>query len=240
MSDCKNKYKVRFEPDNVEIVVEEGANLLEAAIAAGVHINAGCGGNGTCGTCNVLLKQGRVLSKRTDRVSMTDYAMGVRQSCQTKVMSDLIVEILSGSRLEKAVLEREQQKVSAHGQMLADGWRFSPPVEKRFLELVPPTLEDNASDLSRLLRCLDKTCGKTEVDVDFRMVRKLANVARQAGWRITTTLLEDDGHAQAYKHRTGRYPQQQLFTGLRYRHHGGARTIARPEPRQHPGTGNRL
>ncbi|GAI51794.1 unnamed protein product, partial [marine sediment metagenome] len=44
------KRRVHFNPDNVDIVVEEGANLLEAAIAAGVHVNASCGGAGVCGT----------------------------------------------------------------------------------------------------------------------------------------------------------------------------------------------
>jgi ferredoxin len=60
------KFSVHFEPDNVDIVVEPGANLMETAIAAGVHINASCGGSGVCGTCNVLVKSGQVESARTD------------------------------------------------------------------------------------------------------------------------------------------------------------------------------
>ncbi len=60
------KRRVHFDPDNVDITVEEGTNLLEAAIAAGVHINASCGGNGVCGTCTVLIKTGEVESTRTE------------------------------------------------------------------------------------------------------------------------------------------------------------------------------
>jgi len=63
------KLRVHFEPDNVDIAVAPGANLLETAIAAGVHINASCGGNGTCGTCKVLIEQGEVKSFRTAKVS---------------------------------------------------------------------------------------------------------------------------------------------------------------------------
>jgi ferredoxin len=44
------KLKVHFNPDNVDIMVEPGENLLQAAIAAGVRIYASCGGAGTCGT----------------------------------------------------------------------------------------------------------------------------------------------------------------------------------------------
>jgi ferredoxin len=49
-------HTVHFEPDNINIDVEPGANLMETAVAAGVHINASCGGAGVCGTCNVLIK----------------------------------------------------------------------------------------------------------------------------------------------------------------------------------------
>ena len=64
-SKCK-KHSVRFKPDNIDIVVDTGANLMETAVAAGVHINASCGGAGVCGTCNVLIKSGNVESVRTN------------------------------------------------------------------------------------------------------------------------------------------------------------------------------
>ena len=196
MSEHNLKYKVRFEPDGIDIVVADGANLMQAAIAAGVHINASCGGAGTCGTCNVLVKQGRVESVKTSKVTDADYKKGVRQSCQSKVMSDLVVEIPAGSRLETAVLAQEQLTTSAVSQTLATGWRFAPPLENRFLELTPPTLEDNASDLTRLLRCVDKQCGKTNVEVDFGVVQKLADVVRKGDWKVTATFLTDDGHTR--------------------------------------------
>ncbi len=102
ISNCK-KYSVHFEPDNIGVVVDEGANLMETAVAAGVHINASCGGAGVCGTCNVLVKNGQVESTKTNKVSDSDYKKGIRQSCQSRVLSDLSVEIPVESRLEKAV-----------------------------------------------------------------------------------------------------------------------------------------
>jgi len=196
MTQSKAQYRVKFEPDNIDIVVDEGVNLMQAAIAAGVHINASCGGAGTCGTCNVLVKEGRVESQKTAKVTDANYKKGVRQSCQSKVTSNLVVEIPIESRLETAVLSQEKLGVAALGQPLATGWRFAPPVEKRFLKLTPPSLEDNASDLSRLLRCIDKQCRKTGVEVDFAALKKLAEVIRQADWHITATFLEDDGHTR--------------------------------------------
>jgi len=42
------KVKVHFNPDNIDIVAEQGENLLQVAIAAGVHLTASCGGAGVC------------------------------------------------------------------------------------------------------------------------------------------------------------------------------------------------
>jgi len=44
-----SRHKVKFLPHNKEITVMHGENLLRAAMEAGVHINASCGGEGVCG-----------------------------------------------------------------------------------------------------------------------------------------------------------------------------------------------
>jgi len=187
------KYNVHFEPDNVDIIVEPGANLMETAIAAGVHINASCGGAGVCGTCNVLIKKGKVASTRTDKVSEKDYARGIRQSCQSRIMSNLVVEIPVESMLEKAILNREKVEIATQmPATLATGWCFNPPVSKHYLVLPPPTLQDNTSDLSRLLRCLRQQYKLDKILVDFGVVKKLAQVLRDGDWKITVTVLLDN------------------------------------------------
>lgn len=188
------KYSVRFEPDNIDIAVEPGANLMEAAIAAGVHINASCGGASTCGTCNVVIKKGKVETKRTDKVSDIDYARGIRQSCQSRVVSDLVVEIPVESRLEKEVLAREKIELAAQmALVLAAGWQFNPPVSKLYIELPAPTMQDNKSDLSRLLKGLRQQYCLDNISVDFAVVKKLAGVLRDGDWKVTVTTLLDTG-----------------------------------------------
>ncbi len=189
------KRRVHFNPDNVEIVVAEGDNLLESAIAAGVHIYASCGGAGTCGTCKVLIEKGEVETTRTKKVSQAEYKQGIRQACQSRVITDLSVYVLVESRLEKAVLSREQKKVS---EVLASGWRFKPPLSKFFVELPPPALDDNTSDLSRLLRGLKRRYKLGNLSVDFEVVKKLAKVLRDGDWKVTVTSL-----VTAAKPRTG-------------------------------------
>ncbi len=183
---ASKKRGVRFEPDNIDIVVEQGANLLETAIQAGVHIYASCGGNGTCGTCKVLIEKGEVETIRTAKVSDAEYEQGIRQACQSRVMTELAVYVPVESRLEKAVLSREERVTSG---ALATGWRFKPPLSKFFVELPPPTLEDNISDLSRLLRGLKQQYKLANMTVDFDVLRQLPNTLRDKDWKVTVTTL---------------------------------------------------
>ena len=51
---------VTFKPYEITVEVPDGENLLRAALLAGVHINASCGGEGVCGKCKVLLESGEL------------------------------------------------------------------------------------------------------------------------------------------------------------------------------------
>ena len=189
---ANKKRKVHFEPGNVDITVEQGSNLLEVAIQAGVRPIASCGGAGTCGTCKVLIEQGEVESTRTDKVSDEEYQRGLRQACQSKILTDLVVHIPVESRLETAVLTRERKGVATGDQQpeaLATRWRFNPPLSKFFVELPPPTLGDNISDLSRMLRSLKQHYKIRNMTVDFDVVRKLPQILRDGDWKVTVTTL---------------------------------------------------
>ena len=180
------KVKVHFEPDNADIMVAKGENLLQAAIAAGVHIQASCGGNGVCGTCKVSIEKGQVDSTRTEKLSDQEYQQGLRLACQSRVLTDLTVYVPVESRLEKAVLSQESKKASV---ALATGWRFKPPLSKLFVELPPPTLEDNAGDLTRLLRGLKRRYHLSDMSADFAVVKKLGKVLRDGDWKATATTI---------------------------------------------------
>ena len=184
--DKPNKRRVHFEPDGVDIVVEQDGNLLQAAIDAGVHINASCGGTGVCGTCKVLLRKGEVESIRTEKLSDEEWEQGIRQACQSRVITDLTVYIPVESRLERGVLSRESKEVA---EALATGWRFSPPLSKCFIELPPPTIKDNASDLSRVLRGFKHQCKLSNLTVDFEVLKTLPQMVRDGDWKVTVTTL---------------------------------------------------
>lgn len=182
----EKKYRVHFDPDNIDILVSPGENLLQAARRAGAHLYASCGGDGTCGTCKVTIQKGQVDTARNRRLSDEEFNQGLRQACQSRVFSDLSVYIPVESRLEKAVLVRERKVAE---EVVATGWRYRPPLAKCYVELPTPTIEDNTSDLSRLLRGLKQRCHLSNLVVDFRVMKKLSETLRRKNWKATATTL---------------------------------------------------
>ncbi|MCX5915631.1 MAG: ASKHA domain-containing protein, partial [Deltaproteobacteria bacterium] len=75
-------------------------------------------------------------------------------------------------------------------ESLVLGWCFNPALRKFHLEVEPPTLKDNRSDLSRLLMALKKSQGMEDISVDSHLLRKLPFVLRQADWKVTATLVQ--------------------------------------------------
>jgi uncharacterized 2Fe-2S/4Fe-4S cluster protein (DUF4445 family) len=182
--------RVHFEPGNLDVAVEQGSILLEAAIQAGVGLVAACGGVGTCGTCKVRIEKGIVETARTTSLSDEEFNRGLRQACQSKVMTDLRVHIPIESRLETVTFNEKKNRTT--GGISGDAtptWKFSPPLAKYFVKLSQPSLSDNVSDLTRLLRSLKQEHKLSDITVDFDAVKNLPAVVRSGGWQVTITTL---------------------------------------------------
>lgn len=187
--------KILFNPDKVEVLVSEGENLLRAAMRAGVHINASCGGEGVCGKCLVLIDKGEVEGGKTEKLSPEEFALGLRQACKAKIINDLEVTIPTESQLDRKVLDRDRPRSGAWQvvsqikieDLIIDG-KFFPPFEKKYIEVSPPTLTDNISDLSRVIRSLKQIHGIRNLTVDFYAIKKMASVLREGDWKVTVTI----------------------------------------------------
>ena len=188
-----HKVKILFKPNGEEISCQQGINLLEAAIHAAVPITASCGGGGICGNCKVIIEKGEVKSKRTLSLPDKEYYKGMRQACQCQVMSDLTVSVPVTSRLEASVMSQETVLSSSNQRIVAENWKYDPPLRKLWLDVKAPTIKDNTSDLSRLLRALKIHSIKDNVLVEPSVLKKLAITLRQENWEVTATVLKD-GH----------------------------------------------
>lgn len=105
---------VHFLREDEEIDVEEGANLRDAARQAGISMHSmhgkvlNCFGNGLCGTCGILVKNGMEnLSPRglveKGRLLFSLFALGqedeARLSCQVTVHGDVEIVTKPGVNL---------------------------------------------------------------------------------------------------------------------------------------------
>ncbi|HBB17056.1 MAG TPA: ferredoxin [Syntrophus sp. (in: bacteria)] len=191
-----DQIKVSFHPSGRSVAVVEGENLLQAAMEAGIHINASCGGSGTCGKCRVKIVGGAADSPMHDRLSPAEYKEGFRLACLTSIRGDLDVEIPLESQVDKSALalkgDREQGSYLLSPKdiyQLVQGWDVDPTVFKRYVELDPPSIEDNVSDLTRLITAINRLHGMNGISTDFRVIRKFSRILRQANWKVTVTLV---------------------------------------------------
>jgi uncharacterized 2Fe-2S/4Fe-4S cluster protein (DUF4445 family) len=185
--------KITFNPYGLTIEVEEGENLLRAALGAGVHINASCGGEGVCGKCRIILESGELDCPRSGLLSDEDWDLGYRQACQSRVISDVVVRIPPESLLDRRTLTRRRTGIGLRpspidiAALRAEGL-YNPAFKKRFVQLPPPTLADNANDLSRLEAGLARQHAVESLTLDFFLLRKLARVMREQNFQVTATL----------------------------------------------------
>jgi uncharacterized 2Fe-2S/4Fe-4S cluster protein (DUF4445 family) len=199
--------RVLFLPDNRYIVVPKGDNLLRAAMDADVHINASCGGSGSCGKCRVVIEEGEVEREPNPKLTESDIDKGYAMACQTRVLSDLKVTVPLESRIgDKRIFERAEP-TPAHGYLLAAAdweerlpeWELDPPTRKVHLVLAEPTLDDNASDAERIKRGLAVEAGLRDVVVDYPVLQRLPNMIRQSHWDITVTVLDSGDELRAVR-----------------------------------------
>jgi len=188
-------YKLKFLPYDMEIEVPEGETVIRAALEAGVHVNASCGGEGVCGKCRVIIEDGTVEGGISEKLSQEDQDQGYRLACQSVVKRDLIVRIPVESVIDASVLKiQAAPRRTAHikemnFEELKEKGLFVAPVEKIYLELPEPTAQDNLPDITRLISYLNLKHDEHRLEVDLSVIRKIPDVIREDDFKVTATLI---------------------------------------------------
>jgi uncharacterized 2Fe-2S/4Fe-4S cluster protein (DUF4445 family) len=195
------KFKVTFYPDNKTIEVEKDRTILSAALSAGVYINSACGGDGVCGRCKVIVRKGACVMLSTGSLSLEEKKKGVYLACLTTIQSDCEIEVPPGSRVDfeqgaAALHDRRLQGFYSKAEDVpgADlapyrqAFKHVPLVQKIYLELSPPDLNDHISDLERLYRAINHVRGVQASHTSLVNVRLLGEILRDSQWKVTVTL----------------------------------------------------
>ena len=189
------KHKITFLPHNISIEMPAGTSIIQAALDAGVHINASCGGEGVCGKCRIQIEAGEVEGGVSEKLSAEDVKNGDRLACLSMATGDLTVRIpvesvVDASVLNRPSLPRRTARIREFNfEELKEHGLFSAPVEKKYLEIPPPSAQDNLPDLTRLIGFLTLQHNEHRLEADLSVIRKIPQVLREGGFRLTATLV---------------------------------------------------
>jgi len=187
-------HTIQFLPHNKQITVADGESLIRAAMEAGVHINASCGGGGVCGKCRVRIESGEVEGGISEKLTDQDREKGYRLACMAKVTSDLIVRIPVESEVETSRLTQTMDRHTARAMTvnvedLKQDGLFIPPVEKIYLELDPAVEGDNRADVARIMHHLRIHHDEHRLTMDLSLIRRVPDIIRQENFNVTATIL---------------------------------------------------
>jgi uncharacterized 2Fe-2S/4Fe-4S cluster protein (DUF4445 family) len=185
------KHKVTFLPDNVSVDVDASTNLFKAVKAAGIYVLSSCGGNGNCGKCRVVVREGSVEKGKSDSyLSAEEVGRGYVLACHSEVKSDLVVEIPPESRMQaKHKIATGAKTDELLTRMKEIGGCLDSRILRVYLELSPPTLDDNIADYERIRRALDERGFDADhLHMNHLVLKKLALVLREADWKVTVSL----------------------------------------------------
>ncbi len=166
----KHKLIIRSQSGQQELEILDGTTIMKAIEKVGISIQTPCGGNGICGKCQV-----RLISGKVDPDLVED---GFVLACQTKITADLIIEIPEKNIQHKLkILERGIQR----------SIQISPVIKKLYLELPPPSLEDQRADLERIMEAFQTVHG-SEITFSNEILSTIPAAIRAFDFKVTVVM----------------------------------------------------
>jgi uncharacterized 2Fe-2S/4Fe-4S cluster protein (DUF4445 family) len=184
-------HSVTFLPQNKTVRVTSEQTLLQAALKAGITINNLCGGDGICGRCRMIVRQGKVTGRVSAKLTREEIREGYVLACQTPVADDLVVEIPEETWAKEKKVAAED---AARFRDLSEGWEYekelipSPLVTKVYLELEGPSLASNMADHQRVDDAIRRKLKYRSMQMGLRMIKILPEILRENDYRVTATV----------------------------------------------------
>ena len=172
------RVKLDFAPSNQSFKVPPGVSVFDAASWNGIAIDSTCGGHGTCKKCKVQITEGIVPISRLDirAFNQEELKNGWRLACVARATENLAITVPAMTTRPKAAT------VGVGRQVI-----LRPAVQKRYIELVEPTLHDQRPDIQRVKDAIDDL----EVIVEFGVLQKLPTVLRKNDFKVTAVVVDD-------------------------------------------------
>lgn len=171
-------HQIVFRPGNQAVSVPGGTTMLEAALQAGVTVDALCGGKGICKKCQVKAPGYPGPPKKAEQEAFgpDQIAEGWRLACLCKVYQDLEIEVVPvPDYAAKSFKSLDRPPIP-----------LAPNVRRWNLHLPEPSLEDQRSDWARLRAAIP---GGEELQLHPEVLLKLSDTLRRAHWQVSVTAI---------------------------------------------------
>jgi uncharacterized 2Fe-2S/4Fe-4S cluster protein (DUF4445 family) len=160
-----------------QVRVPPGVTVFDSASWNGIAIDSTCGGHGTCHKCRVRIDGPSPITRHDVRTfSREQLDGGWRLACLVNATRDLAVEVPPLTTRPKAAT------VGVGRQVI-----LRPAIQKRYVELAEPTLEDQQTDLERLLAAIDDL----EPVADLHVLRRLPAALRAGDFKVTAVVVDE-------------------------------------------------
>ncbi len=169
---------LRFEPSGVSVRVPPGVTVFDAGAWNGIAIDSTCGAHGTCKKCRIRIVDGEspVTSLDQRAFSPRELDDGWRLACRAETRGDLVIDV-------PPLVTRPKAATVGVGRQVI----LLPNVQKRYVEVPEPSLQDQRTDLERVLDAVDDL----ELRPDLGALRRLPRVLRDSGFAVTLVIVDD-------------------------------------------------
>lgn len=199
------KFQVTIMPEGINVEVDKGTNLLDAANAAGITLKSSCGGQGTCGRCCVKVLEGKV-EGGNGNMSKSKREEGYILACTATVEDgDVTVDFPESSRLSEhqVLLDDSLDEVIKEHQMEECDNCDEAFVKKVQVTMTEPTLMENVDDYNRLSAELKGILGTENITISYDALRTLPAKVREQDWKVTVTCVMSDDAAEIIRVEAG-------------------------------------
>lgn len=155
-------------------------NLLDHLRSKGYSLPSPCGAKGVCGKCRIRVIDGANTLKMqytgVRGITLAEWEQGWRLACKTPLEAGMQVEVPDQLDTEADILTSGSYDVT-----------LEPSIQKIYLELVKPSIEDQSSDVDRLQRAL----GTVEIK-DLTLIQQLSDTLLSNDYKVTAVIYDNE------------------------------------------------
>ena len=199
------EFELSFYPIGKKVKSNKPTTILDAVKKLGLDLAGPCGGHGKCGKCVVRISRfPRNIYVPPDPVSKkflseTDLKKGYRLACTFRVSDDFGIELPSWAyEYDSGIGDAVKLTVLLDGWIhpkLDEEYTIDPIIQLTECRLTKPTLDDNISDLERLIKQLNSQLTENKISYEFKcnslsnsVLQALSNSLRSNDWQVNVVL----------------------------------------------------